>query len=210
MAYHATESSGTIPSTPNHDAGTPLTRKMPSPIANGAVLTRPGIDDLARVRAIHAAAVRVIAGAGLTERELHAFDTVINSPMYTDRLARFAVEGRLLGLKVSEELVATAAWGPSTSSAGSARLDHVCTLALFGRLGLGSRLVVEIERQTLLAGFHRLSVRTFLDQIPFFERLGFTLTSHSALTLTADVALPVAFMRKASPRPAPAKGARPH
>lgn len=122
------------------------------------------------------------------------------------------MDERLLTLVVGDEIVASAGWHPSPNTPASARFDHVCTLALFGRSGLGSRIVIEVERDALLAGYHRMSIRTLLDQIPFFERLGYVLTSHGAMPLSQSIAVPVAFMRKSAPPPKPGRSAaaKPH
>lgn len=167
-----------------------------SPIAERARLIQLGFDDLASVRHVHASSFRTIVEAGLADAEVQAFRTYANSDRYLDALAEQVRTRRLLGLTVDNTLAGTVGWSPAASADRGARLDHVFVLALFGRIGLGSRLVVEFEQEALLAGHTRFQTRTLADQSPFFTRLGYKLTSHDALKLPGDVAIRCANMRK--------------
>ena len=194
--------------------GSPMStpaKRVPSPIARHAQFVRLGLDDLADARYVHASSFRTITGCGLADEEVQAFLALVHSADYLDGLAELVAERRLLGLKVDAQLVATAGWSPAASGGHSARIEHVFVLALFGRLGLGSRLVLEVERAALFAGFNRFMARTLPDQSPFFARLGYVLASKGSLALPGEHAIPVAHMRKVAAHAArAARGAARH
>lgn len=153
------------------------------------------IEDLSTIRYIHATALRITASHFLSEEEVEAFRAHVYSHTYSEALQRQA----LYGAYVDGELIGTAGWTIGDDSGSCIRLRSVFVRPLFGGIGLGRRLVHAVEELTRGAGYRAFSVRATINAQPFFERLGYTVTSHGVRTLLGNVSIPVAFMRKVDP-----------
>lgn len=150
-----------------------------------------GIDDFAQVRYTHTTSFRVKMASYLAEEEVDAYSERINSPAYTAQLMR----EDLLGAWIDRELVGTCGWTPMDSGK-VARITSVFVRPPFAGLGIGRRLVIGTEERARANGFRNFSVRATGIAVPFFERLGYTVTSHGLRNLGVDRGLPVTFMRK--------------
>jgi hypothetical protein len=71
---------------------------------------------------------------------------------------------------------------------------------LFCRLGIGRRLLAEVEGRAFQSGFRQLGAGVTLNAVPFFARLGYRQASRGVKTLGPGCSLPVMFMRKTAPR----------
>lgn len=167
-------------------------------LASAAELRRVDVEHLSTVRYIHAAALRLQAAHVLSEEEIAAFTDHVYSAAYSESLQRQA----LIGAFVDGELIGTAGWTVSDDTGTSVRLRSVFVRPLFTGMGVGRRLVDHVESDARSAGYEAFSVRATLNAITFFERLGYTITSHGVRPLFGNRTLPVAFMRKVDSAPA--------
>lgn len=166
-------------------------------LAAAVTLRRIEVEHLSTVRYIHAASLRLHAAQVLSEDEINAFTTHVYSAAYGDHLLR----QDLYGAFTEGELLGTAGWTVADDTGTSVRLRSIFVRPLFTGIGLGRRLVHGVEEEARNAGFHAFSVRATLNAAPFFERLGYSVTSHGVRHLFGERTLPVAFMRKVEERP---------
>jgi GNAT superfamily N-acetyltransferase len=160
-----------------------------------------GVDDLSNVRYIHATSIRLHAAHVLSDEEIRAFTDHVYSDAYATQLART----RLLGATIGGELVGTSGWSYGDDSASGARISSLHVRPLFTRLGIGQALLAAAEAAAGAAGFDSFAARATLNSIGFFERYGYVVTSQGLYPMRPDIGLPVAFMRKSEPPPAPVK-----
>ena len=161
-------------------------------IADLAELRPIVLEDLASVRFVHASAVKAQVAAVVDDAELADMLARIASPAYGDQLMASA----LTGAWISGQLVGTAAWSHSDDLGKIARLRSVFVLPAFGGAGVGGRLVADAEARAARAGFHTYTVAATHNSVPFFQRHGYTITSHGVQHVARDHGVPVTFMRK--------------
>jgi len=164
-------------------------------LAASADVRRIELEHLSSVRYIHAAALRIQAAHVLSEEEIQAFADHVYTGAYSESLQRQT----LFGAFADNELIGTAGWTVADDNGSSVRLRSIFVRPLFTGVGLGRRLVHAVEDDARSAGFRSFSVRATLNATAFFERLGYTITSHGVRPLFGNQALPVAFMRKVEP-----------
>lgn len=158
-----------------------------------ALEVRPvGVDEMSTIRYIHANAMRQLAGACYPEEEIAAFVKLVYSPPYADTVLAESLIGGFLG----SELVATAGWTPADDRGRSARIRSLYVRPLFTGVGIGRRMLAEVESAARRSGFRSFSARATLNAVGFFETLGYDVTSHGVQMLTPERGLPVSFMRK--------------
>ncbi len=162
-----------------------------------------GIDEMSNVRHLHASSARRLAAGLLSEAEITAFTQHIYSEPYSARIAEIVLASRLAAARLGGELVGTAGWIPTNDSGAIARLIGVFVSPLYSRKGIGRVLVTTAEAQARQAGFRTFTIRAPLSASRFFEQLGYDVASHGVWPLSRDIALPVAFLRKADPATAP-------
>ena len=153
-----------------------------------------GLDGLAEVRHVTALAYRAYAGPFLAEDQVDALVELVRSPEYTDQM----LASNCVGAWIDGRLIGCVGWFPAGSSAAGAKLLGVCVDPLFGRLGVGRRLVEAIEIRARRAGFSILTARVPISAAPFFARLGYAGTSQGVWMTPSGVSLPVVHMRKGS------------
>ncbi len=150
------------------------------------------VDALSAVRYIHASALRSQASAFNTAGELEAFENLVRSVRYGETVLKDTMIGGWIG----PELVATAAWGIVDDSGRTVRISSVYVRPFFTGLGIGQRMVTAVEDLAARAGYRSFSVRSTLNAVPFFEQLGYAVTSHGTRALAPDIGIAVSFMRK--------------
>jgi GNAT superfamily N-acetyltransferase len=160
-----------------------------------ARIARVGLDDFSSVRYVHANAIRALAGALLSEQQIDMLLDHVRAPAYTDGLLRETLYGAWIG----DKLVATASWCANDDTGSLARIGSVFVDPLFTRVGLGRRMVAEVEARALRSGFDRFAARATANAVPFFEQQGYNIASHGILLVCPGCAVPVAFMRKTVP-----------
>jgi putative acetyltransferase len=159
-------------------------------------MRRIGLDDHASVRHLHARAMQAQAGDALSDAEMASFLAFVGSAAYSDRLRGEDVHGAF----VDGQLVGTASWLVTGDDGETARIASVFVHPMFARLGIGRRLLGEVEARACQAGFDQLGTSATINAVPFFERYGYTEASRGVKAFGPDCWLPVAFLRKRVPR----------
>jgi putative acetyltransferase len=158
---------------------------------NAVALRRIGLDDHADVRYLHSRAMQAQVGDALTDGELGAFLAFVRSPPYSDQLCTEEVHGAF----VDGRLVGTASWLANGDDGETARIASVFVHPMFARLGIGGRLLAEVEARAAQSGFDRLGASATINAVPFFERYGYAEASRGVKAF-GPAWLPVAFLRK--------------
>lgn len=181
-------------------SGTSQQRPTPS-LAQAATLRQVSVDELSSVRHLHVAAVRQLASGHLSETEIEALSTYLRSEQYTERLIEAVRNGRLIAADLMGTLAATAGWVAANDAGATARIMALCVSPLYAGIGLGRRVLEAAESDAMRAGFTTFTVRAPIGAVGFFERLGFTVTSHGVWPLPPNEAIPVGFLRKVAAKP---------
>lgn len=173
-------------------------------LAKAVSIRLVGVDEHAHVRHLHATSMVSQSADSLTECEIQAFVALVRSPAYSDVLK----DENLYGAFIDGQLIGTASWQVSGDDGQAARISSVFVDPMFMRLGIGGRLLAEVEARAFQSGFNQFAISATLNAVPFFERAGYQSASRGVKTMGPDCALPVAFLRKSVPRmarPAQAK-----
>src|SRR5215470_15532225 len=119
---------------------------------NAIAIRRIGIDDHANVRYLHIRAMTEQTFGALSDAEVAAFAAFANSPAYSD----FILAEDMYGAFIDGQLVGTAAWQFNGDDGRVARISSVFVHPLFARLGIGRRVLTEVETRALRSGFVQL------------------------------------------------------
>jgi GNAT superfamily N-acetyltransferase len=177
------------------------------PAWNAVAVRRVGLDDHAQVRYLHARAMRAQCGDALSDGELMAFLAFVDSPAYSDHLRSEEVHGAFM----DGQLVGTASWLANADDGETARIGGVFVHPMFTRLGLGGRLLAEVEGRASQSGFEALGASATINAVHFFERYGYVEASRGVKAFGPECWLPVAFLRKRVGRVVPgAPDVEPH
>jgi putative acetyltransferase len=153
---------------------------------------RIGLDDHSQVRHVHTRAMRAHSGDALSDAELAACLDFIGSAAYSDHLLVEEVHGAF----VDGQLAGTASWLANSDDGKTARIASVLVDPMLARLGIGSRLLAEVERRAAQSGFHQLGASATMNAVAFFERHGYAEASRGVKAFGPECWLPVAFLRK--------------
>ena len=168
-------------------------RASPKSEIASAVIIRPlQPDHLNDVRYIHATTFRSQAHTLYAPEELDAYEAMVLTAGYVDRL----MSDTLLGGWLGGQLIATAALRKAESNPGVGRITALFLRPLVERIGIGSKILLAIETAAATADCHLASVRTQISQQIFFEHKGYELAGRGTRPLRQGTAIKVIFMRK--------------
>lgn len=159
-------------------------------------IRRIGIDDYSNVRYLHTRAMAAQSVDALSETEIAAFVAFVNSPAYSDCLLAEDV----FGACIDGQLVGTGSWQVNGDDGRTARISSIFVDPMFGRLGIGSRLLAEVEARAAQSGFGQFGVSSTINAVPFFEKLGYREASRGVRAMGPACSVPVAFLRKSVSR----------
>ena len=159
-------------------------------------IRRIGVDDHSNVRYLHIKSMTAQSVDALSEAEIAAFVGFVRSPSYSDCL----VAEEVYGAFIEDQLIGTASWQLNGDDGRTARITSVFVDPVFGRLGIGRRLLAEVEARAFQSGFDQLGISATINAVPFFELLGYREASRGVKALGPNCSLPVAFLRKSVPR----------
>ena len=162
------------------------------------------IDQLSDVRYVHRRSLRDTGHTWASSEELDDYARFVETARYTDDLADAILSGRLLCASIDGRVIGTAGWVPFVQDSPVARIRWCHVLGLYGRMGIGRRLLAEVEGAIEATGHTSLIVRTTPNATAFFERAGYGITSYGTRLVRPDRTLPVAFLRKNLQAPASA------
>ena len=160
--------------------------------AKGITIRRIEIDDHSSVRYLHTKSMMAHSGDALSEAEIDAFVAIVNSPAYSDCLLAEDVYGAF----IDGQLIGTASWQVNGDDGRTARISSVFVNPMFARLGVGRRLLGEVEARGMHSGFRQFGIAATINAVPFFEKLGYREASRGVKALGPGCSLPVAFLRK--------------
>src|SRR5262245_48996200 len=112
-------------------------------------IRRIGIDDHSDVRYLHVRSMTEQTFGALSDTEVAAFAAFANSPDYSD----YILAEDMYGAFVDGQLVGTAAWQFNGDDGRVARISSVFVHPTFGRLGIGRRVLAEVETRAFRSGF---------------------------------------------------------
>src|SRR5262245_7583676 len=162
-------------------------------VASEAVaIRRIGLDDHSHVRHLHVRALQAQAGDALSDAELAAFAAFVVSPAYSDLLRAEEVHGAF----TDGQLIGTASWLANGDDGETARIASVFVHPMFTRLGIGGRLLAEVEARACQSGFDQMGASATINAVPFFERYGYAEASRGVKAYGPECWLPVVFLRK--------------
>lgn len=154
-------------------------------------------DDYSTVRYVHERAVLAFMAPHLSEEETGAIAQHLRAAAYTEAL----MEGALFAGVLNGQIVGTAAWSASDDSGATARIGGIFVDPMFAASGIGRRLVADVESRALQSGFDRFTLRSTVNAVPFFQRVGYVIASHGVTPVAGSkLVIPVAFMRKSIAR----------
>jgi putative acetyltransferase len=88
-------------------------------------------------------------------------------------------------------VLGAAGWSAQDDEPGTARIRKV-----FVHPGLGTTLVRDAERRARAAGYERFIVRSSLNAVLFYQKLGYRIVEMANVPRPSDIRLPVVVMRK--------------
>ncbi len=145
------------------------------------------------VRALHARSFAALAQDSHTHAQIDAHVAYMHLDAYEDELQNAHLH---LAVDAQGILLGTAGWQVADDDEPAARIRKVFVDPAHARRGIGAKLVLEMERQARLAGFTRLTVRSNINAVPLYERLGYRETSRGSMEVAGGIGLPVVFMAK--------------
>ncbi len=169
-----------------------------------AVLALVPIDEMAAVRYVHGRSLRDGGHGWSSEAELDDYVAYISSATYGAEVEAAIVGGRLLGAFIDQRLVGTAGWSSLVQGSPVARIRWCHVLPLYWRMGIGRRMLAEVEGAAEATGHTSLIARSTPNATAFFERAGYGITSYGTRLVPPERNLPVTFLRKNLRAPASA------
>jgi putative acetyltransferase len=161
------------------------------------VSLRPARDkDLAAIKALHALAFTSLAADHHSAEQLEAHQHLIEGPDYDHDIRRSHL---MLAVTPTGEIVGSAGWIEVPEEPSTARIRKVFVHPRLARRGLASLLVREAERRAIAAGHTRIIVRSNVNAVPLYRKLGYVPLRSGDMATPSGVALPVLFMEKAGP-----------
>jgi putative acetyltransferase len=101
----------------------------------------------------------------------------------------------MLGFDKAIGLVAMGGWIAMPDDPEIGRIRKLAVHPGVARQGLGRHMVEDAEQRARDAGCRRFIVRSSINAVPFYERLGYRVTEHGMMK-AGDVDIPMAMMRK--------------
>lgn len=166
-----------------------------------------GPDDMSDVRYVHTISIGLLSSDILRPEEIEAFRTTVRTPEYAEKLLSNPLIGAFVGPPYARELIGTVSWQPSDENYRLARIRSIFVRPFFTRVGIGSALLAQAEKEARQAGFREFGVGALNNAVGFFERHGYTVSSHGTRNVSPQLALPLTFMRKSDVKPAIAQPA---
>ncbi len=155
-----------------------------------------GPDDLSDVRYVHGISIGLLSSDVLRPEEIDAFRTTVRTPEYAEKLLSNPLIGAFVGPPYARDLIGTVSWQPSNENNQLARIRSIFVRPFFTRVGIGSALLAQAEKEARQAGFSEFGVGALNNAVGFFNRHGYVVTSYGTRNVSPQLALPLTFMRK--------------
>jgi putative acetyltransferase len=158
------------------------------------VVLRPYEDsDREAVVALRALAFSVLAANAYSPEQLAASRAHAAAPAFADELRRINL---MLAVDRSGGVLGAAGWSAHEGEPMTARIRKVFVHPERAQQGLGTTLVLDAERRAAAAGYAQFAVRSSLNAVSFYRRLGYRSVESQSVPRPGDVRLPVTLMRK--------------
>lgn len=93
-------------------------------------------------------------------------------------------------------LVAMGGWIAMPDDASIGRIRKLAVNPVVARRGLGRRMVEDAEQWARETGCRSFVVRSSLNAVPFYERLGYRVTGYGTVPTAAGIDIPMTMMEK--------------
>lgn len=148
--------------------------------------------DIAGICDLHARSFAALADDWHSAEQILAHVGLIQNPTYIDDL----LQSHITVAQVEHGLVATSGWLIVDEQPGTARIRKVFVHPAMARRGLGSMMVRHAEQQALDAGYPRLIVRSNINAVGLYTKLGYEPVKRDVMLGANGVQLPVVMMEK--------------
>lgn len=148
-------------------------------------------DDLPEIQALHALSFKTLARRAHTAKQIAAHTRMTQSEDYG---ADFE-SGHLFMARLGDHVVATAGWVELPGKNAVAQVHKVFVHPDMSSVGLGRRMVQEVESAARAQGFKKFTVRASGNTKSFYERMGY-LSGKPETVMTCGEELPVTLMKK--------------
>jgi putative acetyltransferase len=114
---------------------------------------------------------------------------------YAEELIRNHI---MLGFDDRIGLVAMGGWIAMPEDPSIGRIRKLAVHPTAARRGLGRVMVEDAERRARDAGCKRFIVRSSLNAVPFYEKLGYRITGHGTVPTATGIDIPMTMMAKSA------------
>lgn len=157
------------------------------------VTLRPvSIDEFSAVRHLHRMSIMVLGKDYHSDLETAARIMAIDKASYTQLLQ----QQNLWGAWMDRMLIATSGWFPHDPERGTAYISALYVHPFFARMGLGSLMLKEAEKETRKKGFRGVYIRANRNAAAFFEHNNYKLLGHDSDNIGRNIHLPITIMEK--------------
>jgi putative acetyltransferase len=101
-------------------------------------------------------------------------------------------------LGFDDRLVAMGGWIAMPEDPSIGRIRKLAVHPTAARRGLGRVMVEDAERRARDAGCKRFIVRSSLNAVPFYEKLGYRITGHGTVPTATGIDIPMTMMAKSA------------
>ncbi len=167
-----------------------------SPAITAPPVIRATIDQLSTIRYIHAQSLRAAVLNWAGEEEVQAYTAHVYAPAYSRSIETAIGAGRCLAALIDHQIVGTCGWSPVEDGNPVARVRWSHVLPLYGRMGIGRRLLAAVETAAEDEGYKTFVARSTPHAVGFFEHAGYGVTAHGTRILGKDCSVPITYLRK--------------
>lgn len=154
------------------------------------------VDLLSTIRYVHAQSLRAAVLTWAEEKQAQAYVDFVYAPAYCAPIERAIATGRCFAALVDGRVVGTCGWSPMEDHSPQARIRWCHVLPMFGRLGIGRRLLATVEAAAVSEDYFTFVVRSTPHAVGFFETAGYGVTAQGMRVLGNNESLPVTYLRR--------------
>lgn len=151
------------------------------------------VEDAAAAIELRNLAFEKLSGDAYTPEQLAALQSNRDAGAYG---AELALNYIMLAFDNVLGLVAMGGWISTPDDATIGRIRKLAVHPGAARRGLGRFMVEDAEQRASDDGCRSFVVRSSLNAVPFYERLGYRVTSHGVVPTAAGIDIPMAMMEK--------------
>ncbi len=169
-----------------------------------AAIIRANIDHLSTIRYVHAQSLRAAVLGWAGEKLAQAYVDLAYSARYAQSIERAIAADRCFAAMIDRQIIGTCGWSPMEDNSPIARIRWCHVLPMFGRVGIGGKLLATAEAAAASEGYSTFIARATPHAVKFFETAGYGVTAHGTLTIGNNETVPVTYLRRSLHAPASA------